>query len=115
MNVVAEIDADLSSAVGGGARAVDVATTLSITTDDALARRVGEALGCEVEHLEAFAVAAACSAERVPVIAVLGVANRVGSAARDEWRRHHASAGKAATDVVAAWLASGAPGTPLRT
>jgi nucleoside phosphorylase len=115
MNVVAETDAGLSAAIGAAAKAVDVATTLAITTDDTLARRVGETTGCEVEHLEAFAVAAACTAERVPMAAVFGVANRVGSPARDEWRRHHESAGKAATDVVAAWLERGAPGVPVRT
>jgi nucleoside phosphorylase len=115
MTLVAEPDGALSMAVGRSAHPVEVATTLAITTDDDLARRVGESLGCEVEHLEAFGVAAACAAEHVPLAAVLGVANRVGSAARDEWRRHHESAGKAATDVVAAWLSSGAPGLPLRT
>ena len=115
MTIAAQPDDALSMAVGGSAQPVEVATTLTITTDDDLARRVGETLGCEVEHLEAFGVAAACAADRVPLATVLGVANRVGSPARDEWRRHHESAGKAAADVVAAWLSSGAPGLPLRT
>lgn len=115
MTVTAEPDDVLSVAVGGGAIPVEIATTLAITTDDDLARRISESLGCEVEHLEAFGVAAACAAEGVPLAAVLGVANRVGSQARDEWARHHESAGKAATDVVAAWLASGAANLPLRT
>jgi len=110
MTIAAQPDDALSMAVGGSAQPVEVATTLTITTDDDLARRVGETLGCEVEHLEAFGVAAACAADRVPLATVLGVANRVGSPARDEWRRHHGSAGKAAADVVAAWLSSGAPG-----
>ena len=115
MTIAAQPDGALSMAVGGAAVPVEVATTLTITTDDDLARRVGESLGCEVEHLEAFGVAAACAADRVPLATVLGVANRVGSPARDEWRRHHESAGKAAADIVAAWLSSGAPGLPLRT
>jgi hypothetical protein len=99
---------------GETGRRVDVATTLAITTDDVLASRVADAYGCEVEHLEAFAVASACARERVPMAAVLAVANRVGSRARDEWRRHHGAAGKAATDWVAAWLRRGAPGADVK-
>ena len=80
------------------------------SSDLALANRVGDALECEVEHLEAFAVATACARARVPLAVVLGVANRVGSRAREEWLHHHQAAGKASTDVVAAWLRRGAPG-----
>jgi nucleoside phosphorylase len=111
MAVAVETDNALSRALTGETgRHVDVATTLAITTDDVLAGRVSEAFGCEVEHLEAFAVATACAREHVAMAAVLGVANRVGRRARDEWRRHHEAAGRAATDVVGAWLRRGAPG-----
>jgi nucleoside phosphorylase len=115
MAIAVETDVALSGGLAGeSGRRVDVATTLSITTDDVLASRVADAYGCEVEHLEAFAVASACARERVPVAAVLAVANRVGSRARDEWRRHHVTAGKAATDWVAAWLRRGAPGAAFK-
>jgi nucleoside phosphorylase len=111
MLVGVDPDASLSQAVAGDTlRRVGVATTLAITTDDALADRVGSTLECEVEHLEAFAVAAACARLHVPIAVVLGVANRVGGGARDEWLRHHVAAGNAATDVVVAWLRRGAPG-----
>jgi futalosine hydrolase len=91
-----------------GARAVEVATTLAVTTDDGLAARL--ATCGAVEHLEAFAVASACEAAGVPFAAVLGVANSVGSSGRAEWRAHHAVAGRAACDVVARWILAGAPG-----
>ncbi|HMI85745.1 MAG TPA: hypothetical protein VK550_16730 [Polyangiaceae bacterium] len=111
MLVGVDPDASLSQALAGDdVRRVGVATTLAITTDDALAGRVSSALECEVEHLEAFAVVAACARLHVPTAVVLGVANRVGRSARDEWLRHHQAAGNAATDVVAAWLGRGAPG-----
>jgi nucleoside phosphorylase len=111
MIVAAEADSALSHAIGAeGARPAGVATTLAITTDDDLANRVGDSLGCETEHLEAFAVASACARARVPFAMAFGVANRVGSRAREEWLRHHLAAGRAATDVVAAWLRRGAPG-----
>jgi nucleoside phosphorylase len=115
MAIAVETDVALSRGLTGETgRQVDVATTLAITTDDALANRVGDAFGCEVEHLEAFAVASACARERVPLAVVLAVANRVGSSARDEWRRHHEAAGNAATELVASWLRRGAPGASLR-
>jgi len=115
MAVGLDTDVALTRGLAGETeRRVDVATTLAITTDDVLATRVGDAFRCEVEHLEAFAVASACARENVPLAVVLAVANRVGSRARDEWRRHHEAAGKAATDLVADWLRRGAPGAQLR-
>jgi nucleoside phosphorylase len=87
-----------------GARVGDVATTLAITIDDATAARVAQATGAHVEHLEAHGVACACAARGIPFGAVLGVANSVGSRARDEWRMHHRAAASAATEVVLRWL-----------
>jgi len=116
MRALIEPDATLTAAVAGTtAPLVAVATTLAITTDDALALRVGSALDCDVEHLEAFAVALTCARLQIPIAVVLGVANRVGSRARDEWLRHHAVAGQASTDVVASWLRAGAPGARVKT
>jgi nucleoside phosphorylase len=91
-----------------GAPAVDVATTLAVTIDDTLAEQL--AAKGEVEHLEAFAVAAACAREGVPFAAVLGVANRVGANGRVEWRANHLAAGAAATRYVVRWIEGGAPG-----
>jgi futalosine hydrolase len=111
MLVGVDPDASLTRGLAGeSVRRVGVATTLAITTEDALAHLISGTLECEVEHLEAFASVAACVRLHVPSAVVLGVANRVGTPARDEWLRHHDAAGKAATDVVAAWLGRGAPG-----
>ena len=104
-------DGGLCSALAArGARAASVATTLAITTDDALAQLVCSTTGCEVEHLEAFAVARVCAARGVRFAAALGVANLVGSMARQQWRAHQAAAGAAASRLVVDWLLAGAPG-----
>ena len=42
-----------------------------------------------VEHLELAGVFEAAQAARLPVGAVLGIANRVGPHAHQEWRNHH--------------------------
>jgi nucleoside phosphorylase len=108
-----ELDATgpLSNALATkGARLANVATTLAITTDDALAARASGHAGCDVEHLEAFAVAEACAQAEVPFAVVLGVANLVGSSAREQWRQNHRSAGHAAGALVASWLEQSAPG-----
>jgi futalosine hydrolase len=89
-----------------GARVVRVATTLGITVDDPAAEHIARAGGAQVEHLEAFGVATACAARAVPFAAVLGVANFVGSSAREEWRQHHHAAAEAVAHTVLAWLAT---------
>jgi nucleoside phosphorylase len=105
MSLVAATDAGLAQAlVGAGARLADVATTVGVTTDDALAARIAQASGCEVEHLEAFAVATACAAVGVPFAAALAVANAVGSRARDEWKQNHRAAAERAASVALAAL-----------
>jgi nucleoside phosphorylase len=119
MSVVAEGDRSFFQIfVRSGAKEVDIATTLSITTDDDLAGRIANAHGCDVEHLEAFAVALACAPLRLPVATVLGVANMVGATGRDEWQKHHREVGSRATALVVRWLDQGAPGleevTPRR-
>lgn len=114
MPVVVEPSPELSRALAGGAiREVSVATTLAITTDDAVAATLSESVDADVEHLEAFGVAAACARQGIAYGVVLGIANIVGSTAREEWRAHHEAVGKAAVAVVAEWMAIGAPG--LRT
>jgi nucleoside phosphorylase len=105
MSVLTEADVSTRDAlVRAGARPGDVATTLAITVDDAAADRVARSTGTHAEHLEAYGVAAACAARGVPFGAALGVANRVGSRARDEWRTHHRGAAEAAVAVALRYL-----------
>jgi len=92
----------------GGKRG-DLATTPAITVDDAAAARVAVATGARVEHLEAHGVATACAARGVPFAAALGVANDVGSAAREQWRAHHRAAAAAAIAIVTRWMQGGLP------
>jgi hypothetical protein len=48
----------------------------------------------------------------VPFVAALGVANAVGSRAREDWKRHHRAASDAAIRVLLAWITGGAQGLP---
>lgn len=107
MPAVAPFDAAIHAAlVAAGARSVQIANTVGITTADAHAAQLVEA-GCgEVEHLEAFGFARACAAAGVPCGAVLGVANTVGASGRAEWLAGHVSASAVAADL--AWDALGA-------
>jgi len=100
----------LLAAGGGSAVEGDVATPLGITSSRRLAARLAAASGALVENLEAFAVARAAAAAEVPFGAVLGVANRVGPAAHEQWLRHRESATAAACALVAAWLEDRASG-----
>ncbi len=94
----------------GLARAADapiatatVACPLAITQATALARRIA-ATGPALENLEAFAVARAAAAARLPFAAVLGVSNVVGPRAHIEWRANHLAASRAACHVVWSFL-----------
>jgi nucleoside phosphorylase len=109
MSLLARSDSGTCDAlVRAGARVADVATTLAITVDDVAAALVARASDSQVEHLEAYGVAAACSARGVPFAAVLGVANTVGARARDEWRANHRPSAAAAVDTVLRYVGSGA-------
>ena len=114
MTTTVDTHALLTAGLGTGprTRVAQVATTLSITTDDALASTVHRASGCEGENLEAFAVALACHAATVPFAAVLGVTNVVGSRGREDWRTFQRSAASTAADCVVAWMQQGAQGLP---
>jgi nucleoside phosphorylase len=90
-----------------GARPARVGNTLAITTDDPLASRYSAA-GLHAEHLEAFALDAVPAA--VSCTAVLAVANRVGSGARDEWKANAGRAHQALASVMRRWLDAGTPG-----
>lgn len=85
--------------VAAGARSVQIANTLAITTDDQLAARLA-AGGYDVEHLEAFAFARACARVDVPCGAALAIANAVGSGGRAEWLATHARASASAGDLA---------------
>lgn len=83
---------------------VDALTVGAITTDPALAGLRGA--NWQVEHMEAYAVAAACAALHIPFVAVLGISNRVGPHAHAEWLAHRVQAEEAACSAVcAAWPA----------
>jgi futalosine hydrolase len=94
--IVDAMPASASATPIASARRVVVATTLAITTDDAVAAALEKETNAHVEHLEAFAVARACERAGVKFSAVFGVANIVGSRGRDEWREHHERAAAAA-------------------
>ncbi|HEX8796575.1 MAG TPA: hypothetical protein VF765_36745 [Polyangiaceae bacterium] len=108
LSIATTADERLADALGGyGARAADVVTTPAVTVDDAAASRLAQAAGAQAEHLEAYGAAIACAARGIPFTAVLGVANAVGSRARDEWRANHRQAAAAAAGVVIRWLQGG--------
>jgi futalosine hydrolase len=113
--VVLEAHIGMTDALSAGsARPCSVATTLAITVDDAVAARIAERIGAQVEHLEAHGVAIACASRGVAFAAALGIANFVGARGREEWRDHHAVAEAAAVRSVLRWLDAGAPGVVFR-
>ena len=90
--------------VAAGAIATSIATTLGITTDDALAATL--AREAETEHLEAYAVARACALAGIPCIVVLGITNIVGSRGRAEWRANHVEVSATVARLAVKALAS---------
>jgi nucleoside phosphorylase len=98
--------ARLAAAAGDAVASVSVACPLAITHTAALARRIA-ATGAALENLEAFAVARAAAAARVPFAAVLGVSNVVGPKAHAEWRVNHLAASRAACHVVWSFVHAG--------
>ena len=93
----------LTTQLHADAPLVDVATLVAITTDVALAARIG--VTWQIEHMEAYGVAAACAAAGVPFGAVFGVTNRVGPDAHAEWRANRVACQAAAVAAVARMLA----------
>ncbi len=79
-----------------------VLTTAAITTDPALARRLGTEWA--VEHLESYGVALACREAGVPFAAMLGIANEVGPDAHAQWLKHRDAVQDGARAAVAALL-----------
>jgi nucleoside phosphorylase len=113
MQLLIEPDAALGDALAqGDASALrgEVATTLSITTDDALAARIGRKSGCCSENLEAFAVGLACATRDLPFAALLVATNVVGSPGREQWSKHQRKAAERAARLTLDWLGRGARG-----
>ncbi len=81
---------------------VDVLTTGGVSTDPLLAERMADTW--QVEHLEAYGVAAACAAVGIPFIAILGIANVVGPDAHAQWLTNRNAAQDAARDAALALL-----------
>jgi nucleoside phosphorylase len=106
------LGAALHAAAGPRAHQARVATTLAITTDDAIARAVHASTGFEGENLELFPIAVACRAADIPFAAVLGVTNMVGSTGRVDWRQFQRDAAVGTAEVFLNWLLNGAPGLP---
>jgi nucleoside phosphorylase len=88
----------------GALRLNALATTLSITTDDDLARTLGERSGCDGENLEALAVVHACAIARVPCAVLVACTNDVGSGGRAAWLANHAEAARSTARVLEALL-----------
>jgi len=86
--------------------AMSALTVGAITTDSTLAERLSD--GWEVEHMEAYGVAFACHDAGVPVVAVLGIANRVGPNAHAEWLTNRGAAQAAARQAVGPLLRAAA-------
>jgi nucleoside phosphorylase len=101
----------LARSAAGCARA-PLASVLAITTDDALARGLGERSRCCGENLEGAAVGLACAAAGVPFAALLACTNEVGSRGRAQWAGGHRAAAQATAAALLAWLAAGAPNLP---
>jgi purine-nucleoside phosphorylase len=82
----------------------DVACPLGITRAPAVASRLRQATGAALENLEAFSVARAAAAAKIPFAAILGIANHVGRDAHVEWRAHGGQAAAAACAALVQFL-----------
>ncbi len=117
MQTVMEPDPVLSHGLATclpGVRRGQLASTLSITTDDTLAARIGKRTGCDTENLEAFSVGVACAGLPLPFAAVLVVTNLVGSEGREQWSKHRRKAADHSARLLLDWIHRGAQGLPAR-
>jgi nucleoside phosphorylase len=112
MPAAVAFDGDLHDVlVEAGATSAQIANTVGITTDDALASKLASFVSpgsrpADVEHLEAFGFARACAVAGLPCGALLGVANIVGSSGRAEWLADQTRASADAADLAWDALAS---------
>lgn len=98
-----DLQADASLAAAFDLQPVDVVTVGAITTAPGVADELRRRW--QVEHMEAYSVALAAAAAGVPFAAVLGLSNRVGPNAHEEWKANRHAAESAARDAVSKWLA----------
>ena len=91
-------------AAAAGVLVADVACPLAIASRPAAVGRAARSLACDVENLEAFAVARAAVTAGLPFAAILGISNAVGPSAHAAWKRNAtraaAAACRAALDVI---------------
>ena len=91
-------------AAAAGLLMADVACPLAITSRSAALGRRARAPVCDVENLEAFAVARAAATAGLPYVAILGISNAVGPSAHAAWKRNAtraaAAACRAALEVI---------------
>ena len=83
-------------AAATGLLMADVACPLAITSRPTMIGRGARLPACDVENLEAFAVARAAAAADLPFAAILGISNNVGPSAHTAWKRNAARAAAAA-------------------
>jgi futalosine hydrolase len=91
-------------AAASGLLMADVACPLAITSRPAPVGGGSRAPACDVENLEAFAVARAAAAADLPFAAILGISNTVGPSGHAAWKRNAtraaAAACRAALEVI---------------
>jgi len=83
-------------AAATGLLMADVACPLAITSRPTMIGRAARLPACDVENLEAFAVARAAAAAGLPFAAILGISNNVGPSAHAAWKRNATGAAAAA-------------------
>ena len=83
-------------AAATGLLIADVACPLAITSRPAVVGRRARVPACDLENLEAFAVARAAAAAGLPFAAIFGISNTVGPSAHATWKRNAARAAAAA-------------------
>jgi len=83
-------------AAAAGLLMADVACPLAITSRPAVVGRRARVPTCDLENLEAFAVARAAAAAGLPFAAILGISNTVGPSAHAAWKRNATRAASAA-------------------
>ena len=84
------------AAAATGLLMADVACPLAITSGSATVGRRARTPACDVENLEAFAVARAAARAGLPFAAILGISNAVDPSAHAAWKRNAARAAAAA-------------------
>jgi len=87
-----------------GLSPVTCATVVAITKDAGHAEALASSTGAAIEHMEAFGFLRASAMAGVPAACLLGVANDVGPAGHEQWKRHAGASSAAAIDVLASFL-----------